>query len=631
MSVVRLPMFFAAALLVGVVLSAAAEVDGKAPIIAIGNGRLTAGFNASGALVSCRWPSPGNLEQLNSPHGMGAGNALWAIQTENELIWQDDVRWRVDGMEVADRGFRLNAEYSADNIHVRQEAAIHPDQDTLAITLHIEGLDAAPQVAWYADFSPQIRLLPAAPLFQGVVDPARDFAAYGEGAALVQFRPFEAGAQQYDKARELATDAADADEWATLGNGVWIALGSTNEVTHAICGAAGGPQSSRQVVTQPHGNPPYAAVGDCDTTLLAQSVPAEEGYECTFLVSFAESHDEAKRLFSSASEQRAEDWPITGAAEPVDGGQAALLSSIRIATDAHSGAIVRAPLGSSLRGLVLPRDCTWFVRALDQSRQYEVANQYLAFLLSTVRSSDKPGQPAGTLPAALWADGTPALPEFLVDVEGAAWLLWALWQHHMALPEDMRDADAAFLLQNWDTVSLAGDFLAGWKDYETGMPLPSFDFRLLRDSASYDSALALRMGLAGAASLAETLGKDTGWWQQRLDELDLLLVRDLFGGDEAWRKLDAPLWAGHLPGSDGNVRAEYLNRLAAFDPETEQETRLRLLAEMSLLRELEPNIAAAVAPESVEPIGVPNTNVDALTAAYALIAAKAYGPAVSIR
>src|SRR5690606_14157473 len=118
---------------------------------------------------------------------------------------------------------------------------------------------------------------------------------------------------------------------------------------------------------------------------------------------------------------------------------------------------------------------------------------------SAIRTTDARGKPLGTVPAAIYGDGTDALPHFILDTEAVGRVLWSFWQHALSVPPDNR---ADFLNLVWEPTDLAASFLAGWADPLDGVPLYSYDEAVLRERRSFGFLVSVYEGMKAATAIA---------------------------------------------------------------------------------------------------------------------------------
>ena len=98
-----------------------------------------------------------------------------------------------------------------------------------------------------------------------------------------------------------------------------------------------------------------------------------------------------------------------------------------------------------------------------------------------------------------YGDGEPQIP---IQEDETALVLWALGEHHR------RSHDREFLKPLYRrVVETAGDWMAGWRDWRTGLPLPSWDLWEERRGVHAFTVGAVWAGLTAAAVIAEDFGE----------------------------------------------------------------------------------------------------------------------------
>jgi len=182
----------------------------------------------------------------------------------------------------------------------------------------------------------------------------------------------------------------------------------------------------------------------------------------------------------------------------------------RTQIDQHGGILAGndwsiARLNSDTYSYVWPRDASFTADALDRAGYEEVARRFFDFCLTTISRDGyflpkhNPDGSPGSTPHSRLIGASARLP---IQEDETALVLWALWRHfgrHRHVEEIRR------LFR--PLIVLAGDFLASYRDQETGLPLPSYDIWEERWGVSTFTAAATHAGLEAAAGFAETFGE----------------------------------------------------------------------------------------------------------------------------
>jgi hypothetical protein len=182
-----------------------------------------------------------------------------------------------------------------------------------------------------------------------------------------------------------------------------------------------------------------------------------------------------------------------------------------------SGVICQVPGAPLPLGGADAQTAAWGAWAFDTRGQTGQAGRALAVFLSKVQLEPRPRVPAGLAPALLTADGRPALPWAVRDIDGTAWLITACQQHLRYLDGLAREG---FARDCWPAVQAGADLLADWSQGPNGPMLPSFQWSLGREGRSLESQVlalaALEAAMEIAPQAADTPNPD---WQARADEL----------------------------------------------------------------------------------------------------------------
>lgn len=629
------------------------EIYGSQDLTAIaGNGRLTIGVDSAGRVALCRWPSPGLQNHLadkgstTGPPGqtVNPGHGLqWGIEIDGELLWLSDNRWDVTQRygPLSPSELRTTARLSGSPVVLTQTIAVHPSRDLLILRLVATGLDTPPKIFWFANFSPVTRQpLPELPIADQLAGWLNDFAAFSEngGRAVYHFRPRDPGRRDWQLARLFASRGASSERWRSFDKGTWISYASPQPTVAAHIGAE---RLTADIAIQDYlGNPPRdtAAVGECYSMIELSPAHQNNRFVTTLYVAFGDSAQASRALRQEALEsgfERLTQYTITQSIQWLETGRQRVqlgpqssrlfdqaLRTLATCIDADSGAIVRSPSAQPPLARDWPRHGAWMTFALDLAGYTDAAERHTLFYLGAVRTTSQRGEPAGSIPHALYPNGTPAAPSLFLDTQAVAWTLWSIHNHSTFINGARR---LAYLRKVWEPVALATEFLAGWSDARRGMPLHSFDPDTLRDTQSDDLLVATRHGLVSALAIAEALGKKSpAYWTRRLNELDALLKNRLMDPNLTWR-LDDPLpfsLIGILDPSDPRLVREVDRRITAL-PQLVGYEAAKTLSEVAMQLQHDPSkrktLKALVAPTLSKALNAPATP-DALTAAHAAIA-----------
>lgn len=233
--------------------------------------------------------------------------------------------------------------------------------------------------------------------------------------------------------------------------------------------------------------------------------------------------------------------------------------NMRVGTDRETGAIVASISRQPSYQLDWPRDGAFFNIALDIAGQNALVTQRMDFYSSVIRTWDQlpvpllnnpvPGWPDALgkrlFPAGSWemnyyADGKIG-GNIRLEIDNTALLVWAYVYHvgHLEGPE--RDA---YINRVWPTVKTSTDWLAGWRESETGLNWYANE----DDHAEYTQGLqgssTTYGALVSAARLATYIGEEESAeaWLVRAGELKNAVLETMYVEGEGFYG---------FPGKDG--------------------------------------------------------------------------------
>lgn len=210
-------------------------------------------------------------------------------------------------------------------------------------------------------------------------------------------------------------------------------------------------------------------------------------------------------------------------------------SLLVIATQCDQNGAVVAANDSDIRwghndhySYVWMRDGAFVSDAMDRAGFPEIARRFLRFSNSVLGDEGfflHKYNPDGS-PAPLWhpwvQDGKPQLP---IQEDETALVLWLLERHYA------RTRDLDLLREVYPRLVVrAADFLAGYRDPETRLPLPSYDLWEERQGIFTFTCAAVWAGLTAAAELANLFNDQDrrGRWMRAADEIRAAMQKHLW-------------------------------------------------------------------------------------------------------
>ncbi|MFW6051170.1 MAG: MYXO-CTERM sorting domain-containing protein [Myxococcota bacterium] len=210
------------------------------------------------------------------------------------------------------------------------------------------------------------------------------------------------------------------------------------------------------------------------------------------------------------------------------------LINVRVGTVAENGTIVASISRQPPYGLDWPRDGAFFNVMLDVSGQPQVVAERATLYADWQRKTPEPpnallmetapplpdGRPGSVFPEGGWemnyySDGMIG-GVFRFEIDNAGFAIWTMVAH-----AGWADDPIAYLEDHWDAIRLGTDFLAEWRDPETGLQAPAQE----DDNPGFVQTLhgavttfgALEMASRGARLIGEDA--DAERWEQRAGEL----------------------------------------------------------------------------------------------------------------
>jgi glucoamylase len=413
------------------------------PAAIIGNGSLLATISARGEIERLFWP--------NVDHGQHLGQLRLGLERDGRTLWLDDEPWTWE-QSYADGSSVLRTTAQLDGTAVEVIDLVTPAEPVL-----VRGIRPS---------TPERLVVHIAPSLDGDERSGAGYVDPGSGALVFYLR------------------------------GVALALGLIAEDATSTLRESNGQEATQDVVV-------YRAPVEGSLAGLVDG-------EARVLAAFGATPDEAiarlrrpsaVELDVLAGERTAYDRETIAVAAPPSGenGVAALyarsLLVLEQLTDRETGATIAAPEfdptfeQSGGYGFVWPRDLGYVVLSFLAAGRSDLAVPALRWLA-------REQAPEGLWLQRYWTDGSLAPSWGLHQLDETGMVVFA----YEAAWRELGDAALDRVL--WPSARAAADFLCGFVDPETGLPLPSIDLWEQTDGQHSYSAAATYGGLAAAAAMA---------------------------------------------------------------------------------------------------------------------------------
>jgi glucoamylase len=415
------------------------------PAAVLGNGSLLATISARGEVERLFWP--------NVDHGQHLGELRVGLELDGTVAWLDEEPFTWE-QSYADGSSLLSTAAHNGDLSVHLTDLLTPGEPVL-----VRGVRCSGPARLVVRSAPSLDGDPSG--VAGYVDPATGaLVFYQRGVALA-----------------VALIAPDAAASLREGEGAEV---TDDVVVHrapvegSLSGRVDGGEA---LVLTAFGATPAEAIAR-----LAR--PASVGFDVL------------------ASERVAYDREAIALAAPVSEGIPGLealygrsLLVLEQLTDRQTGATIAAPEfdpnfeQSGGYGFVWPRDLGYVVLSFLAAGRGDLA-------LPALRWLAREQAPEGLWLQRYWTDGSLAPSWGLHQLDETGMVVFAYEAAWRALQ------DAALDRELWPSARAAGDFLCGFLDEETGLPLPSVDLWEQTDGQHSYSAAATYGGLAACAAMA---------------------------------------------------------------------------------------------------------------------------------
>jgi len=423
----------------------AAATDGGTVDHLTGDGRLTAGIDERGRLTYLRWPSPEGWEHVGYGEGDGqraAPGAGWLVRAEESWGSLGAEGWSIKSDYTTPESLVVSTQFTGldGGRSAVQKLLVWPGEDVVGVQLRLTGFPADTRIAWYEDFAPSTHNVTGGSHLERPVRPERDFAAWYDATrtTLVHFRPQQPGRAQWAQAHDRRDAEPSDGGWDEFGTGVYLSFVSPNQVLGVAVGRSDAPLPDAGA---------RHAVGPVHARLELAPEPRGDELVAEVFIGFGSTSAEARvRAMAAlhaewpavlmAAERTGSDW-LRGARGIVsDASFHRNVLNLLLCVDRASGAVRYEPSSGPAGAVARVFDSVWASAALDSLGYTDGAARALQVHLDSARLEFSDGQPAGSLPAAIYCTGEAARFDGTADPASAAWLLAGCWRHAISLPED---------------------------------------------------------------------------------------------------------------------------------------------------------------------------------------------------
>lgn len=461
--------------------------------LVIGNGRLLVTLDHDLSLRDLTFPQVGLLNHLS---GHYARIGLWA---DGLFAWLSDAAWRKSLRYLPDTLVTdAAAEHDAFGLRLTVQDTVRHDQDVLLRRFRIENRWDAPR---------EIRLFLSHDFYLNETDIGDTVFYHPYSDTLIHYKR---DVYLLMTARTVPTDGGQANgifQYTTGikgfrgAEGVWrdaedgwlsmnpVEQGSVDSVFSVRLPLA--PYAAAEI----HGW--LCAAHDLDSVLALH-----QGIEAADFDALLATEREVARRYAIRHTEHADTLPA-----PLGDLLRRSVLTIATNTDRH-GAILAANDSDIMEtarahySYVWPRDGALVAYALDRLGHHGVTQRFYRFC-QRVLPKDRAALlhkygPDGTWGATWHPWITGGVPEIPFQEDGTALVLWSLWKHYECT------GDRDFLTELYPTfIAPCADFVAGFRQPETGLPLPSYDLWEERRGVHAYTCGTVYGALAAAANLAE--------------------------------------------------------------------------------------------------------------------------------
>ena len=514
------------------------------PTHAVNAGTVCAGVEATGRIATLAWPgagAPGHVPVTATRSALIAG-ASWALARGEQTAFFTEAPVSATEALEAPEAPCLTLRLTCDSLQATATltCAVSPTLPVLATRIRITGAGDADRLVWIQTLSPRPADSPPFPYY-GTPPPAMPgFASFFDSRRghLYQFRPAQAGTDDWDHALRLLSGNALPSEWSSFPDGTWCATAFSAQDSSCAFRTDAPDDRTEQAAL---GNASAVVTMDTGRVLPPGPMDSYLGFGKNRAEADAALDQAVRDGFDALCAAMKQDYatrlepvlPVIAAAPQSRQRLERDLQAMFGAIDTRTGVLLGAPSASPALPATWPELAAWSALACHLAGLTELSQRQLSLFRAALPGSS--GKEAGppVFPALLRADGTSATPDCIHNPADTAWLVLGAVQILRHTPPDAATAAAsAFQVE---LIAPVLRYLRRWSNPVTGGPSPGFDPARMRDTASVSNELLYYLALAGAVETANTSKTlpEPMWLSWRRD-LDALLRFRLVNEKEGW-------------------------------------------------------------------------------------------------
>jgi len=492
------------------------QVTAVSPVTVLGYGGLTIGLDSRGTISVCRWPEPGSPNHLSYSSNENKG-LEWGVVRGAERQWLSHEEWRSAAEPNAQNPNVLRWRFKLENSRIEAVVTtlIHPRKSLLATRIQVDGLEPGAKLIWRSAFAP-VTTRPAELIYPTI---NRGFASYVDtpGKFWRHFRPDQLDREMVARRDQLQDSKAGMASWETFSDGVWIEswVGSRHEIERTISDQDADPSTPLEIEIKPsYDGTTHTAV--VFTVFGETSEELNTFKETVMSLSFSDLLSLTKKTPLVHRKKNSSDEVDT----------AELVESIFRHTSVDKSNVVRTIANESFAEKNWPMWGAQMALGMNAAGFQKKAHEIIDSYLDGVRiNTSETNETHGSMPMAVYADGSLAAPHFAIEFHSPAWVAFAVRQLGESLP---RQQQRAYWHQRYPFIGSSGDFLANWGGRYPLHPSMYLD-DITMDSAElrFESNAASWLGLSSVMFIADQIGMPIPHrWQMSRRNLESQLRKD---------------------------------------------------------------------------------------------------------
>ena len=559
-------------------ISISPESSGREAQFLIGNGNMLVGVSSDGNISFARWKGIGGSNHLGAFYSS-------VLQEEDKKVFIEPTIYMLQIQNsiytlTEPNNLNIKGKYATPEIPLlefegtikdkelawKQEIFVHPSRDIICVHFHFNKnpqKDVVENFISYQNISPKSPPIPENAFLNNPANFQKDVCVFWDttSQALIYFRPYKSGNSDLYKLEQIKdTSNIPQKFWRKFEEGVYIGIFSTNPIKGANIQNYPLLKNDISYITNQKFPTTLHILDDYCSSLITQPIETTENTkEINLFYVFAQNYSEMEELnqwikathYNQAKQDLFSYWKLKWETAKKDIKEEFANNWLQIAlcTEPTTGAILTNPYDPIWGNRISLQNCFSLIQSMNNMNMFDFSKQLASFWYRI--GKERKLSAKQTFPLWAYTDGTPACPDYWMDVSQSAYFISMIY----ALTNNMNFTEKKdFLTEKWDVLTWSINNLCLWKIPGDLLPAPSFSEAFNRDMQTANLLIQTLIGIQKGIQLAKMIFEPVPeLWETRDKELQTYIRLAILNKETLafLSDTDLPDWKKFFP--DNNI------------------------------------------------------------------------------